>query len=81
MSLVAHAEVAGPGHRTHLLPTDLEQRCATVGTMSAVTVLPARAARPRLLTVGARVWTLHTALFWGLFFFGLIDLQVVVIQN
>ena len=49
--------------------------------MSAVTSTPARAARPRLLAVGARVWTLLAALFWGVLFFGLIDLQVVVFQN
>jgi hypothetical protein len=46
-----------------------------------VTILPGRASHPRLLTVVGRVWTVLAALFWGVPFFGLIDLQVVVFQN
>jgi len=36
---------------------------------------------PRPLAVGARLASLLAALFWGVLFFGLIDLQVVVFQN
>jgi hypothetical protein len=46
-----------------------------------VTSLLVRAPRSPLLTVGARVWTLLAGLFWGVLFFGLIDLQVVVARN
>jgi hypothetical protein len=49
--------------------------------MTAVTTVRAPTGAARLLGVTARVWTLLAALFWGVLFFGLVDLQVVVVQN
>ena len=46
-----------------------------------MTTVPVSASPPRSLVLGARLTSLALALFWGVPFFGLIDLQVVVFQN
>ena len=72
----------GPTRRPELAASaDLDQCRVAVGTMSAVSTVAGPVSPAPLLSHGARAVTSVAALFWGVAFFGVIDLLVVPLQD